>query len=76
MQYMDADDWSEASTAAMSLIAAGEIPLRRDRDTGMLRRDARTSLYPELAPIPVSTTTHNPSPSAHKCTAGLEAVLP
>jgi hypothetical protein len=41
MQYMDADDWSEASTSAMSLIAAGEIPLRRDRDTGMLRRDAR-----------------------------------
>jgi hypothetical protein len=34
------------------------------------------SLYPELAPIPVSATTHHPSPSAHKRAVGLGAALP
>ena len=34
------------------------------------------SLYPELAPIPVSTNTHHSKPPAHKCAVGPEAALP
>jgi hypothetical protein len=33
------------------------------------------SLYPELSPIPVSTTTHNPGPPAHKCAVGPTPIL-